>query len=71
MAQFKYIGKAPPMVNGKYRFRVRQVNFQVEFEPNEVFTIPDSETFVLKCIRGMMEYDWDTRGQIQAYEEIT
>jgi len=70
MAQFRYIGKAPPMTDGKYRYRVRQVGFEVEFEPDEIFTIPDNQTFVLKCIRGMMEYDWSTRGQIKAYEEI-
>jgi len=70
MAQFRYIGKAPPMANGKYRYRVKQANFQVEFDPDEIFEIPDSETFVLKCIRGQMEYDWSDRGQIKAYEEI-
>jgi len=70
MAQFKYIGKAPPMASGKYKYRVRAVNFEIEFAPDEVFTIPDTETWVLKCIRGHREYDWDTKAQIPSYEEI-
>ncbi len=70
MAQFKYIGKAPPMASGKYKYRVRQVAFEIEFDPEEVFTIPDTEPLVLKFIRGQMEYDWDTQAQIKAYEEI-
>jgi hypothetical protein len=70
MPQFRYIGNAPPMASGKYKYRVRQAGFEIEFSPGETFTIPETEPFVLKCIRGQMEYDWDTRGQIQAYEEI-
>ena len=70
MAQFRYIGKAPPMANGKYKYRVRSAGFEVEFDDGATFEIPDTETWVLKCIRGQMEYDLDTGGQIKSYEEI-
>jgi len=70
MANFRYIGKAQPKANGKYTYRVRSCNFSIEFLPDEVFSISDTETRVLQYIRGQMEYDWDTRGQIKAYEEV-
>jgi len=74
MAIFKYIGNAPALPNGNLKYRVRQVGFEVEFLRDSPFEIIDDgspqRAFVLKCIRGQMEYDWDTRGQIKSYEEI-
>lgn len=74
MANFKYIGKAPARPDGSLMYRVRQVGFQVVFQRDDPFEILDDgspqRAFVLKCIRGQREYDWDTRGQIKAYEEI-
>jgi hypothetical protein len=72
MPTFRYIGKAPALPNGNLKFRVRQVGFEIEFPRDDPFEIPDTpeNAFVLKCIRGQMEYDWDTKGQIKAYEEI-
>ena len=70
MPQFRYIGNAPPMANGKYKYRVRSVGFEIEFSPGEIFEVPDSEAWAVKCLRGQMEYDWDTKGQIKSYEEI-
>jgi len=74
MPNFRYIGKAPALPNGNLRYRVRQVNFEVEFPRDSSFEILDDGTpqkaFVLKCIRGQHEYDWDTKGQIKAYEEL-
>ena len=71
---FRYIGKAPAMPNGNLIFRVPQVKFEVEFPRDDPFDIVDDGTpqrqFVLKCIRGAREYDWDTGGQIKQYEEI-
>lgn len=72
---FRYIGKAPALPNGNLIFRVPQVKFQIEFPRDEPFQIVDDGTpqrkFVLKCIRGAREYEWDTGGQIKQYEEIT
>lgn len=74
MPQFRYIGNAPALPNGNLKFRVRQVGFEIEHPRDTPFEIPDDGTpqraFVLKCIRGHREYDWDTHGQIKAYEEI-
>lgn len=66
MALFRYIGPAPPRADGTYVFRVPQKQFQVVFHPDEIFEIPDTETFVLKCIRGHI--DWATKQK--AYEEV-
>jgi len=74
MPNFKYIGKAPARPDGTLMYRVRQVGFQVEFPREDPFEILDDGTpqraFVLKCIRGQVEYDWETREQIKSYEEI-
>lgn len=73
MPQFTYIGKAPALPNGNMKYRVRQVGFEIEFPRDAPFDIPEDGTpqraLVLKYIRGQMEYDWDTHGQIKAYEE--
>jgi hypothetical protein len=74
MPTFRYIGNAPALPNGNLKYRVKQVGFEIEFPRDDPFEIPDDGTpqraFVLKCIRGAMEYDWDTHGQIPQYEEI-
>jgi hypothetical protein len=53
-------------------YRVKQAGFSVTFQRDDPFEIADTpeNAFVLKCIRGAMEYDWDTGGQIKQYEEI-
>ena len=66
MARFKYIGPHPPRQDGTYAFRVRSKGFEVTFGPNEEFEIPDSETFVLKCIRGHIDFST----QQKDYQEI-
>lgn len=66
MARFRYVGSAPPRADGTYLFRVKASHFEISFHPDEVFEIPDTETFVLKCIRGHL--DWMTK-QL-AYEEV-
>lgn len=66
MAKFKYVGSAQPRPDGTYEFRVRAKKFAITFEVNEVFEIPDSETFVIKCIRGIKDFNTQTC----AYEEI-
>jgi hypothetical protein len=66
MAKFRYVGSAMPRADGTYAFRVPQKKFELTFYPADVFDIPDSELFVLKCIRGHI--DWETKQK--AYEEI-
>jgi len=66
MAQFRYIGSAPPRPDGTYTFRVRSKNFSVTFNDGETFEVPDSEEFVLKCIRGILDFDTQTN----SYEEV-
>jgi hypothetical protein len=66
VAHFRYVGSAPPRADGTYEFRVRSKKFSVTFQPNQIFEIPDDQTFVLKCIRGHL--DWSTK-QL-AYEEV-
>jgi hypothetical protein len=74
MPMFRYIGKAPARPDGTMMFRVKAARFEIVFPRDAPFEIPDDGTparaFVLKCIRGHHEYDWDTKGQIKAYEEI-
>jgi uncharacterized protein (UPF0261 family) len=59
MAQFRYIGSDLPRADGTYAFRVRSKGFEVVFRPGEVFTVPDDQSFVLKCIEGHIE--WSTK----------
>lgn len=66
MALFRYIGPAPPRADNTYEFRVRSKGFSVTFQPNEIFQIPDDQPFVLKCIRGHI--DWETKKK--DYEEL-
>ena len=56
MAQFRYIGTAPPRADGTYEFRVKSKGFSVTFLPGEAFVVPDDQPFVLKCIKGHIDF---------------